>query len=228
MVGLAVVVALAGCSDSTQEPAPPGNSTYLPAPAGVTLTAQGTELSVGNPGVVAWQVKPGKTSVLQVTVRRLERAKLSALNEYDLSKRAMNSSLFFVRARVKNVGDTNLGGQPVPLYAVDGKTNALVEATTFVDRFEACPSATLPRAFGKGAQSSVCLVYLVPDHGTLDAVSFRPNQAFDPITWAGRVTDAPRAKPHQPKKDEKHHKPKQRKKPAKLPKPGQQKPQSKG
>jgi hypothetical protein len=33
----------------------------------------------------------------------------------------------------------------------------------------------------------VCLVYFVPDHGRLVAVSFRPSQDFQAITWTGRI-----------------------------------------
>jgi hypothetical protein len=42
----------------------------------------------------------------------------------------------------------------------------------------------------------VCLVFLSPNKGDLVAVSFRPTQDFDPITWTGELE-----KPKPPKPD---------------------------
>ena len=59
---------------------------------------------------------------------------------------------------------------------------------------------------------TTCLVYLSPKHGDLTAVSFRPTQDFNPITWTGKVTtvggDQPKkgAKSDQPKKGKKSSK----------------------
>ena len=39
--------------------------------------------------------------------------------------------------------------------------------------------------FTRGKKASVCLVYFAPDHGKLVAISFRPTQDFDAITWTG-------------------------------------------
>ena len=46
----------------------------------------------------------------------------------------------------------------------------------------------MPARFTSGAKESVCLVYFAPDHGTLTAISFRPTQDFDAITWTGPLT----------------------------------------
>ena len=45
------------------------------------------------------------------------------------------------------------------------------------------PEPPLPAKFTHGKRTSVCLVYFAPDHGKLAAVSFRPTQDFDAITW---------------------------------------------
>ena len=62
------------------------------------------------------------------------------------------------------------------------------------------PCAPLPKKFGPRAQLSTCLLYLVPGHGSFTAMSFRPLQAYAPVTWTGQV--------QQPKQ---HHKAKQHK-----------------
>ena len=77
-------------------------------------------------------------------------------------------------------------GRDVPLYIVDGR-NRLVEASRFAERFAPCPSTPFPSSFEPGQRLRVCQVYLAPDNGRLTAVSFRPTQDFNPITWRGRV-----------------------------------------
>ena len=40
-----------------------------------------------------------------------------------------------------------------------------------------------------GEKTTVCQAYLVPKRGDLKAVSFRPTEDFNPITWVGKVTE---------------------------------------
>ncbi|MDP2774697.1 MAG: hypothetical protein Q8O61_14185, partial [Nocardioides sp.] len=54
-----------------------------------------------------------------------------------------------------------------------------------------------PKKFGPGASSQVCLVFLAPEGSQLEAVSFRPSQDFNPITWTGTIT---KPLPDRPKK----------------------------
>jgi hypothetical protein len=48
-----------------------------------------------------------------------------------------------------------------------------------------------------------CLVFLSPKKGDLTAVSFRPTQAFDPITWTGELQEPKPPKPDKPGKGDK-------------------------
>jgi hypothetical protein len=75
---------------------------------------------------------------------------------------------------------------PVPLYLLDHQ-HTLLQASTFQARFPACPSRPLPRKFKRGSHTVVCLVYFVPKHGKLVAMSFRPTEDYDAITWHGAV-----------------------------------------
>ena len=45
----------------------------------------------------------------------------------------------------------------------------------------------MPPKFKRGDKTDVCLVYFAPDHGKLVAISFRPTEDFDAITWEGKV-----------------------------------------
>ena len=46
----------------------------------------------------------------------------------------------------------------------------------------------------------VCLVFLAPKKGDLTAVSFRPTQDYDPITWTGELKEPKPPKPDKPGK----------------------------
>ncbi|MEV7431037.1 hypothetical protein AB0N29_15585 [Nocardioides sp. NPDC092400] len=199
---LAAGLLLTACSDDSEGSADPGSgdssspageagsasasaTPYLPVPDGVELTPQGTELSVGDEAVVAYEPRQGQVGVLGIRVDRLERTTFKeSFSGWQLDAATKKSNPYFVRATLTNEGDTKLGGRPVPLYIVDGK-NTLIEASSFASRFAPCPSGPLPKKFGPGAKTDVCLVYLAPDKGDLTAVSFRPTQEFNPITWTG-------------------------------------------
>ncbi len=166
--------------------APAGPTPYLPVPDGVVLTDPGSELGVGETGVVAWRQRDGEVGVLRVTVRRLERADVKALRDWQLSPSERASALYYVTVRAKNAGSGSLGGTRLPLYVLDGG-HTLVESTSFGARFAPCPSPALPKDFAPGRSTTVCLVYLVPERGGLDAVAFRPTDDFNPVTWVGKV-----------------------------------------
>jgi hypothetical protein len=174
-------------------------------PDGVELTVPGTQLAVGDHAVVAYKPRQDQVGALDIDVTALERTSIAkTFAAWQLSDAQEKSNPYFVRATVENVGDTDLGGRPVPLYVVNDQ-NLLLEATPFASSFETCPSTPLPEKFGPGDRAKVCLVYLAPDHGDLVAVSFRPEETFNPITWTGDVEkyQPPKAGKKDQKKDEK-------------------------
>ena len=174
-----------GPSGTTSSPTA-AESNYLEVPDGVELTAPGSELSLGQTATVAYEPRQGSVAALKIKVTRLRKATFSEFVGWKLDKKIKQTTPYFVDAKVTNVGDTDLGGRPVPLYIVDGQ-NRLIEASIFTATFRPCAGATLPKKFGNGDSANACLVYLSPDHGDLTAVSFRPTQEFDPITWTGTV-----------------------------------------
>ncbi len=151
---------------------------------GVALTDQGTELKVGQPAQVSWHPNQKTTGVMKVWVTKLQKVPMAAFKDWQLDPATQRSTPFYVHATVRNLGKGPLSGVPVPLYVLDGH-NTLLQASTFQAQFPACPSTPLPAKFTHGKKAAVCLVYFAPDHGKLVAVSFRPTQDFDAITWTG-------------------------------------------
>jgi hypothetical protein len=203
---VALILALSACGGGDAEPsgssgssesgateagddsgsATPAEEPYLPVPDGVELTAQGSPLDVGDKAVVAYEPRQDEVAALEITVTRLVDADFKDFVGWKLTPETRKTSPYFVEARVKNVGDTNLAGEGVPLYAVDGN-NKLIESSTFQSTFKPCSPQVFPKPFKKNDQGKFCLVYLAPDKGDLTAVSFRPVEEFDPITWTGKL-----------------------------------------
>ncbi len=196
-VVLAAALLLSGCSDdggadeaeSGESPSADGGGVkpYLPVPDGVELTTQGTELGLDESATVAYEPRQGEVAALDITVTRMDKASFSMFTGWKLDAKTKSTQPYFVHAKFRNVGATDLGGRRPPLYAVDGD-NKLIESSTFASTFKPCPSASFPKSFKTGDTVSSCLVYLAPDKGELAAVSFRPTEAFDPIVWVGELT----------------------------------------
>lgn len=176
-----------------------------PSPTGPTITAPGTGLGLNQPATLDWTAKQGVSGVLQITVTKLESTSFAqTFAGWKIPAIYESRAPYFIRATVKNVGTTQLGGFDVPLYGLDSADN-LVEATSFGSDFTACQPKTLPPKFGPNAAVKVCLVVLTPDKNKLVGVSYRPDEKFDPITWKGTVQTYAPPKP-------KAHKGKRRKK----------------
>jgi hypothetical protein len=139
--------------------------------------------------VVAYEPRQDQVAVLRIKVTRLIDADFADFVGWKLTDETRKTSPYFVHATVKNLGDIDLGGQGVPLYAVDGD-NKLVEASTFQSTFKPCSPEAFPKGFKSGDKGNFCLVYLAPDKGDLTAVSFRPVEDFDPITWTGKLQNS--------------------------------------
>ncbi len=192
-----VLSACGGENDKTKAAATP--SVALPTgsvdvPEGVTLTKAGEELKFGEMATVAFEQNVKRNTVLELTVDSVQTGKISDLAAYQLGPETKKSRPYYARVRVKNVGTGDVSRADVPLYAVDS-TNALVKPAGFTPPFKKCPSTPLPAGFRAGKSVSACLVYLVPPGRSMVAMSFRPLQDFEPITWKGTITPAPTPKP---------------------------------
>lgn len=195
---VALTLALAGCSGGEEKPDDEGTGSptetaeaepYLPVPDGVELTEQGSTLAVGETATVAYEPRQDQVGAMEIKVTSLEKATFDLFVGWDIDKKVRSTSPYFVRAKVTNVGDTDLGGRPVPLYLVDAE-NRLIESSLFKGSFKPCDDASFPKKFENGDSLKACMVYLAPGKGDLAAVEFRPTQEFNPIVWEGDVERA--------------------------------------
>ena len=190
-----------GGTDSTTATSGPTSSGSAPTGTvdGVTLTQEGTHLKLGETARVSWQPDQKTTGVVALTVTGLLKMPISAFSAWRLEPATRRSTPYFVQVTVRNLGHTDLSHVRVPLYLLDQR-GSLLQASTFRAKFTPCPSRPLPAKFKRGDKTDVCLVYFAPDHGTLVAVSFRPTEAFNAITWEGPVVSGGSRQRHHDKK----------------------------
>lgn len=190
----AAALVLAGCGSSGGSAEPKttplpkaSEQTAVPVPSGVTLTEYGTGLKFGQPATVAYAPNDKRRTVLELTVNSVVKGSIADFGNYTLEDRTKQSTPYYVQVTVRNVGDGDVGQTPIPLYLVDNR-NILIAASTPGGSFPKCPATPLPVTFAPQAHLTGCLLYLVPDHGTMTGVSFRDVQKYAPIVWTGTVT----------------------------------------
>jgi hypothetical protein len=220
-LALSLALVLAGCGGgSSSEPRTGGSGSSTPTGLssgstlsgqvdGIQLTPQGSHLKLGQTARVSWQPTKKTTGVIAVSVTGIFKMPISAFSAWRLNGATRRSTPYFVHAKVRNLGKSDLSHVAVPLYLLDQR-ETLLQASTFQAKFTPCPSHPLPSKFKRGDKTQVCLVYFAPDHGKLAAISFRPTESFNAITWQGDVVTGGIRQHHHHhhhgKKHEKHKK----------------------
>jgi hypothetical protein len=188
-----VLAAFAGCSDdgdgdgdsdadASESPTPTGPSVAVPD--GVTLTEPGSSLDLGEPASVVYDAGHERVSVLTVTVDKVVAGSMKKdFKNFALEPEQLRSTPYYATATVRNAGPGQMGRAAVPLYGHDS-TNTYFPASPIVGELDTCQGGPLPQSFGPGSTSRTCLVFLVDQDVTLDAVELRPHDGFDPIEWA--------------------------------------------
>jgi hypothetical protein len=209
-VAATAAVILASCGgepaeEAVETPTPtvsPSPSSTVSVPPAVELTEVGADLSFGDTATVIHEPNQKRGTVLELTVKKAAEGTRRDFSGFILDDYTKAASPYFVDVEVTNVGEGDVGGAPVPLWGVDAD-NTLLPAATFTTAFRRCPSQPLPKEFGPDKTFSTCLVFLAPDQGTMEAVSFRPNQEFDPIQWTGEIA-TPEPEPKKNKNNKKN------------------------
>ncbi|GAB7006160.1 hypothetical protein JCM18899A_36330 [Nocardioides sp. AN3] len=161
------------------------SSTSAESPSGPVLTEPGTDLALGETATVSWRPRQSVVGTLRISVDSLERTTFArSFRDWRVDARTKTYAPFFVHAHITNVGSSDLAGVPVPLYG-ESAADQLVEPSVFKETFKPCHDRLLPKPFGAGASTAVCLVYLVPSRGALVGAAFRPTQDVSAIVWRG-------------------------------------------
>jgi hypothetical protein len=182
-------------------PTPSGTGDTTETVDGEEVTAQGSQLAFGDRATVEHEVD-GRSTLLDLTVESAEQGALSDFAGFDLDDPVKRRGhYYYVRVTARNSGDQRVGESPVPLWGISGE-NTLLRPVAFKSAFKKCPTEPLPAGFKPGDTFKTCLVFLSPNRGSLEGVSYRPTEEYIPIEWHGNVKMLPEKKP-------KRNKPKQ-------------------
>jgi hypothetical protein len=198
-VGVVAVLALSACGGDDGDDGDDGDPTASPSETttddGVELTEPGTELALGETATFQWNPSQRLEGYVAITVERLDVVSIKEFRAFKLSEKEEKATPYYVSVHVENLGDTNLAGVRVPLYLNDG-SEVLTPQVTIPSTFEPCPSQPLPDRFTSGKSADLCLVYLAPEGGELEAMALLSADMPSAITWTGEIT-----KPEKPEKD---------------------------
>lgn len=164
-----------------------------PSASAPSAPSSAPSLTVGDATTVDWTPRAGLAGRINLHVTALQQAPWNYFAGWQVPQNTKATTRpYFVRATVANVGNVDLGGQPVPLYVQDA-ANQLVAASTFgsstgSQSFHPCHPDRLPRRFPHGARVHTCLVMLVPHRSRVVGVTYRPQVTDQPITWTGTPT----------------------------------------
>lgn len=208
VLAVAAALVLSACSggdDETDGEAADGSSESASAsptpgvPKGTEITEPGSDLDFGQSAKVLHRVGKKRT-VLDLKVRSAKQGSLKDFEGFILDDPyKKRGHYFYVQVSVKNAGKKKVNSAPVPLWGISGE-NTLLRAVKFKSSFKKCPTKNIPKNFKPGKKFSTCLVYLSPNKGSLEGVSYRPTEKFDPIEWKGKVKTLPEKKPKKKKK----------------------------
>lgn len=148
----------------------------LAACGSTTKVPQPTRLTFGQ----SMKVSPS----LEITVTGVKKVPVKTLSRFPKVKHT--DQPYFVYVKVTNIGKTDLGGTPIPLYLQDSH-NGLNGFWPIGNTFAACPSRALPKKFAPNASLSTCLIYVLGEGNSATMVSYRPDMAKPAITWSGTI-----------------------------------------
>jgi hypothetical protein len=183
---LALTLGLTGCGAEKKKAEPTAKPTVT---AGVTLTPSGTKLALGKAATMAWAPDQNTKCFVSVEVDTIVAGTPQDIARIKITPQPADPHLYYVTVKVTNLGKVDFGGVPVarlPLFLDEGTDLLDPPADLRADmRFDKCPRGVLPKPFPKGAEASVCLVY-VPSSDVQQLI-LQPT-AGDVITWPGDVT----------------------------------------
>jgi hypothetical protein len=182
-VGLLGVV-LVGCSGSSPDSATPSSAQTTATTAADGTTTPGTVLRLGQRAHIRWHAGRGRVSLVDVSVTAVERGSLRDLRQFSLPRSAMSSSVYYVRATVRNRAATDLAGAHLSLFGLVSDS-LVVPSVRLTSPYGRCSNPPLPPRFTQGAAAHDCLVILAPHHGRISHIQWRSDGA-EPISWSVR------------------------------------------
>uniref|UniRef100_A0AAU2JUR4 DUF4352 domain-containing protein n=1 Tax=Streptomyces sp. NBC_00049 TaxID=2903617 RepID=A0AAU2JUR4_9ACTN len=189
-VAVAATLALTGCKNGNEEPAPaePSGSASAGAPssspggpsASTGPSAGGSEAPARAPGTatsgqtfkigeaaqIPYDYGDYKGSRLALTVTSIDQGTPADLEGLQLGDKANGKVPYYIRYTVENIGTTDMS------YAAVGHVKGLLgdgteaQSLAVIGRFEKCKDESMPKGFTKGRKQTSCAIALAPSAQT--------------------------------------------------------------
>jgi hypothetical protein len=155
----------------------------------VGATEPGASLAAGDTASVKWSaLSAGNTFDVDVTVDRIEEAPRKDFADVSLDEDQKKATPYYVNVTIENTGETmprSTNGEPgLGVGATDDKGQDL-ENVIFIGDFPPCEYVDPKLPLRKGKKYESCLVFLVPEGGTLGEVQWTGSAAYvtKPVVW---------------------------------------------
>ncbi|MDN5893370.1 MAG: hypothetical protein L0H93_05040 [Nocardioides sp.] len=154
--------------------------------------AEDSVLEFGELASVTWKPKESLEGTVDLTVQKATLGSIKDFAGFKLDAAMKKSTPYYVQVKVKNTGDTDLGGVDLPIF-LDNGSDVLFPPARITSSFTPCPSRPLPEKFVGGKTAKLCLVFIANEGTKLESIAVRADEEGATIDWAGKVTD-PNAK----------------------------------
>jgi hypothetical protein len=178
----AALLLLAGCSSGSDDDKPKADVPKgFDVPAGVTLTAAGSTVKVGDAASVVYEVDDA-TSAITLRVKAIRKGTMKDFRFFSLDAASRASTPYYVDVAIRNEGPAGLGGVSLPVLA-HTVSNTVYPPNELVGTFKPCPTSALPKSFLKGATARLCMIFLLPKGETLKTIDLQTGSETDAIHW---------------------------------------------
>jgi hypothetical protein len=177
-----VLVSAVACTTETDGSAPTPSPSKTPS---ATPSAEPVERAVGEPASFTMRTGSGRRSRVRVVVTDVTEGRIRHLSDFVLDAEGRRSTPYYADVRVANIGGGNLSRAPITLWGFDSSGTVRPPAEV-LGSFPRCQAERAPKGFRRGDAMRTCLVYLVPQGSTLEAVQYRFSDDRPPVSWPVR------------------------------------------
>lgn len=190
---LAAVTALAtGCRDDQQSGASGGSGKSGGSGGGAHQSPHkgvdadsGKTLALGTTTRVHYK-RPGKSAVLDVTVKKVTKGSRAEMKEANLSPAELAKQPYYITVTYHNPGKKKVTfpDTPVGLQAPGGGADKRV--ITASDEVKKCPRTVESNEVKPGEKRTNCNVHLLPAGKSAKTASYRMNMDKHPVFWKAK------------------------------------------
>ncbi|MGH3366903.1 MAG: hypothetical protein ACRDOY_06855 [Nocardioidaceae bacterium] len=181
-VVLAAGLVATACAAGSGDASPSGRESRSPG--------EPIEKALGEPASLTLGDDDRSRSRVDLAVTEVVQGDVKDLSDFVLDARTKKSTPYYASVRVTNTGGGDLSGANVPLWGFDS-TGTVRPPAEIAGTFGRCPQRPLPSGLDQGESARMCLMFLLPQQTTLEAVQYRFDDETAPFSWPATPAQQP-------------------------------------